>query len=77
MHGLTDRWKGTFPDFIYYLDSKTVMVTKSNEYLMSGAEYGDFGPQKFNDTTEVKKFLKENNMNGTVGYSWKNNQGDI
>jgi len=66
-----------FPDFIYYLDSKTVMVTKCNEYLMNGGEYGDFAPQKFTDTKEVQKYLTENNMSGTIGYSWKNNQGMI
>jgi len=60
----------SYPDFIYNIKNKTVIIERTGQFIVSSSEVskdGELLPEYFVDINEVKKYLQYYNIEGTVG----------
>lgn len=55
-----------FPDYIWDPNTKELYVSDTNTPFIHSGEFLE-GPMKFSSKEQVKRFLQENNLTGTLG----------
>ena len=60
----------SYPDFIYDVKTKTVIIEKTGQFIVSSSvkdENGMFIPEQFIDINEVERYLQYYNIKGKIG----------
>jgi hypothetical protein len=57
----------SYPDYIFEPESKQVRCSSDNKYFVEPSDCSDIKYQQFNCLEEVRNFLNEQKIDGTLG----------
>jgi hypothetical protein len=57
----------SYPDYIFEPDSKQLRSSSDNKYFVEPSDYSENKYQQFDSLKEVRDFLNEQKITGTLG----------
>ena len=57
----------SYPDYIFEPESRQLRSSADNKYFVEPSEYSENKYQQFNSLREVRDFLNEQKISGTLG----------
>ena len=57
----------SFPKYIWCQKTKRVLISETNTYVIDDSEHGNNKYKKFDELTDVKKWIVTNNLKNSIG----------
>jgi len=57
----------SFPKYIWCQKTKRVLISETNTYVIDDSEYGNNKYKKFDELTDVKEWIVNNNLKNSIG----------